>query len=162
MARALRQLIGVGLALAAAACGGRAGAAPRETLVFWAFGREGEVVKSLVSDFERENPALHLVVQQIPWTSAHEKLDDLFHRPEGPVRFAGEDGQYVAGKLAAAERRFKRFVGADLMSFRQNRRNLAEKLKSESLRRLILLRSLHRFVPDLDRFDPAFTLSSVA
>ena len=78
MARALRQLIGVGLALAAAACGGRAGAAPRETLVFWAFGREGEEVKSLVSDFERENPALHLVVQQIPWTSAHEKLLTAF------------------------------------------------------------------------------------
>ena len=78
MARTLRQLIGVGLALAAAACGGRAGAAPRETLVFWAFGREGEVVKSLVADFERENPALHLIVQQIPWTSAHEKLLTAF------------------------------------------------------------------------------------
>ena len=78
MARPIRQLIGVGLALICAACGGRAGAAPRETLVFWAFGREGEVVKSLVSDFERENPALHLVVQQIPWTSAHEKLLTAF------------------------------------------------------------------------------------
>jgi multiple sugar transport system substrate-binding protein len=78
MARPLRQLIGVGLALTAAACGARAGAAQRETLVFWAFGREGEVVKSLVSEFERENPALHLVVQQVPWTSAHEKLLTAF------------------------------------------------------------------------------------
>src|SRR2546423_12624802 len=45
-----------------------------ETLCILAFGREGEVVKSLVSDCERENPALPLVVQQVPWTSAHEKL----------------------------------------------------------------------------------------
>jgi multiple sugar transport system substrate-binding protein len=78
MARPLRELIGVGLALFCAACGGHAGAAQRETLVFWAFGREGEVVKGLVSDFERENPSLHLVVQQIPWTSAHEKLLTAF------------------------------------------------------------------------------------
>lgn len=77
MARALGQLICLGLALSTAACG-RAGAAQRETLVFWAFGREGEVVKSLVSEFDRENPDLHLVVQQIPWTSAHEKLLTAF------------------------------------------------------------------------------------
>jgi multiple sugar transport system substrate-binding protein len=51
--------------------------APREdasTVDFWAFGREGEVVASMVPDFEKANPGLHVRVQQIPWTAAHEKL----------------------------------------------------------------------------------------
>ena len=37
-------------------------------------GREGEVVQELVRDFEREHPGVHVQVQQIPWTAAHEKL----------------------------------------------------------------------------------------
>src|SRR5712691_7771925 len=41
-------------------------------------GREGEIVRGLVSEFERRNPDLHLIVQQIPWTSAHEKLLTAF------------------------------------------------------------------------------------
>jgi multiple sugar transport system substrate-binding protein len=44
------------------------------TLRFWAMGREGEVVQELVRDFEREHPGVHVIVQQIPWTAAHEKL----------------------------------------------------------------------------------------
>ena len=44
------------------------------TLRFWAMGREGEVVQELVRDFERENPGVRVVVQQIPWGAAHEKL----------------------------------------------------------------------------------------
>ncbi len=44
------------------------------TLRFWAMGREGEVVQELVRDFERENPAIRVRVQQIPWSAAHEKL----------------------------------------------------------------------------------------
>jgi multiple sugar transport system substrate-binding protein len=44
------------------------------TLRFWALGREGEVVAELVRDFERENPGVHVQVQQIPWGAAHEKL----------------------------------------------------------------------------------------
>jgi multiple sugar transport system substrate-binding protein len=44
------------------------------TLRFWAMGREGEVVETLVHDFERAHPAIHVVVQQIPWNAAHEKL----------------------------------------------------------------------------------------
>ena len=54
-----------------------AACAPREsrdTLRFWAFGREGEVVAQLVRDFEREHPGVHVRVQQIPWSAAHEKL----------------------------------------------------------------------------------------
>jgi multiple sugar transport system substrate-binding protein len=59
------------LALASAACA--PGGSP-DTLRFWAFGREGEVVADLVRDFEHEHPGVHVRVQQIPWTAAHEKL----------------------------------------------------------------------------------------
>lgn len=59
-------------ALLLAAC------APREAgvtrLRFWAMGREGEVVRELVRDFEREHPGIRVEVQQIPWSAAHEKL----------------------------------------------------------------------------------------
>jgi multiple sugar transport system substrate-binding protein len=44
------------------------------TLHFWAMGREGEVVQTLVPEFERRNPGLRVKVQQIPWSAAHEKL----------------------------------------------------------------------------------------
>jgi multiple sugar transport system substrate-binding protein len=48
--------------------------ASRTAIRFWGFGREGEVVRELVPEFERRNPHLRVVVQQIPWTAAHEKL----------------------------------------------------------------------------------------
>jgi multiple sugar transport system substrate-binding protein len=41
---------------------------------FWAMGREGEVVQELVPEFERRHPGVHVRVQQIPWSAAHEKL----------------------------------------------------------------------------------------
>ena len=44
------------------------------TIRMWAMGREGEVVGDLVKDFEREHPDIHVHVQQIPWSAAHEKL----------------------------------------------------------------------------------------
>jgi multiple sugar transport system substrate-binding protein len=58
-------------------CGGDAGA---ETAVvrFWAFGREGELVRRLVPEFEARHPGIHVEVQQIPWTAAHEKLLTAF------------------------------------------------------------------------------------
>jgi multiple sugar transport system substrate-binding protein len=37
-------------------------------------GREGEVASELLAAFERENPGLHVRVEQLPWTAAHEKL----------------------------------------------------------------------------------------
>ncbi|MEO8218701.1 MAG: sugar ABC transporter substrate-binding protein [Acidobacteriota bacterium] len=46
----------------------------RETLELWGLGREGEVVAELIPEFERRNPGIHVVVQQIPWSAAHEKL----------------------------------------------------------------------------------------
>ncbi len=37
-------------------------------------GVEGEIVKQLVPEFERQHPDIRVRVQQIPWTAAHEKL----------------------------------------------------------------------------------------
>jgi multiple sugar transport system substrate-binding protein len=53
------------------------GCTPHEegtTLRLWGFGREGEVAQQLVGDFERAHPGVHVKVQQIPWSAAHEKL----------------------------------------------------------------------------------------
>ncbi len=47
-------------------------------LHFWAMGREGEVVTSLLRAFERENPGLRVRVEQLPFTAAHEKLLTAF------------------------------------------------------------------------------------
>lgn len=41
---------------------------------FWAFGSEGENVKALIPGFEKSHPGLHVKLQVIPWTAAHEKL----------------------------------------------------------------------------------------
>ena len=46
----------------------------REHLEFWALGSEGELVAKLIPEFERRNPSIHVVIQQIPWNAAHEKL----------------------------------------------------------------------------------------
>lgn len=48
--------------------------AKREAVRFWGLGREGEVVRELVPEFERRHPGITVEVQQIPWTAAHEKL----------------------------------------------------------------------------------------
>jgi multiple sugar transport system substrate-binding protein len=41
-------------------------------------GREGEVVAELLPEFERTHPGIHVRVQQLPWTAAHEKLLTAF------------------------------------------------------------------------------------
>ena len=46
----------------------------RTIVRFWAIGREGEVAADLVQDFLREQPDIHVEVQKLPWTAAHEKL----------------------------------------------------------------------------------------
>jgi multiple sugar transport system substrate-binding protein len=51
---------------------------PREILTFWGLGSEGELVSKLIPEFERRNPNIHVVVQQIPWSAAHEKLLTAF------------------------------------------------------------------------------------
>ena len=48
------------------------------TIEFWAMGREGEVVQELMPEFERAHPGIRVEVQQLPWTSAHEKLLTAF------------------------------------------------------------------------------------
>lgn len=71
------RLLVAGLLLAGLAAG--CTRAPQgETIRFWAMGREAEVVTELVADFEKENPGLHVDVQNIPMTAAHEKLLTAF------------------------------------------------------------------------------------
>lgn len=48
------------------------------TLKLWAMGREGEEVAALTAEFERLHPGVRVDVQQLPWTSAHEKLLTAF------------------------------------------------------------------------------------
>jgi multiple sugar transport system substrate-binding protein len=60
----------------AAGCG--PSVAPETVLRFWAMGREGEVVAELLPEFERAHPGIHVKVQQLPWTAAHEKLLTAF------------------------------------------------------------------------------------
>lgn len=43
-------------------------------LEFWVLGHEGDAVKALVTQFEKNHPRIKIKVQQIPWSSAHEKL----------------------------------------------------------------------------------------
>jgi multiple sugar transport system substrate-binding protein len=68
---ALAVVLAVPAVLALGACGDAGGTT---TLRFWAMGREGEVAAELVAAFERDHPGIRVDVQQLPWTSAHEKL----------------------------------------------------------------------------------------
>ena len=47
-------------------------------LRIWAMGREGEVLRELVPEFERVHSGVRVRVQQIPWSAAHEKLLTAF------------------------------------------------------------------------------------
>ncbi|CAN5902801.1 sugar ABC transporter substrate-binding protein [soil metagenome] len=74
--RALRTL-GAGAVAAIAApllggCGRRDD--PAGSLDFWAMGREAEVVAELLPEFYARHPGVRVRIQQLPWTSAHEKL----------------------------------------------------------------------------------------
>ncbi|MEA2602930.1 MAG: multiple sugar transport system substrate-binding protein [Acidobacteriota bacterium] len=67
--------MGLLLTASLASCAPRADTADTGvTLRFWALGREGEVVKDLIPEFERRNPGIRVDVQQIPFLNAHEKL----------------------------------------------------------------------------------------
>lgn len=44
------------------------------TVEFWTIGREGEAVAHLLPTFEKAHPYIHVRIQQIPLTAAHEKL----------------------------------------------------------------------------------------
>ena len=69
----------VALALTALACACvRGNTSDTAELNVWAFGAEGEALGPMARDFERANPDVHVRVQQIPWTAAHEKLLTAF------------------------------------------------------------------------------------
>ena len=65
------------MALALAACGAP-GTADVTVIKFWTIGREGEVVRGLLDDFERTHPGVRVDAQQMPLTAAHEKLLTAF------------------------------------------------------------------------------------
>ena len=52
--------------------------AGRTEVHFWLMGREAEVIAQLLPEFERRNPNVRVIVQQLPWTAAHEKLLTAF------------------------------------------------------------------------------------
>ncbi|MGY3040782.1 multiple sugar transport system substrate-binding protein [Rhodanobacter sp. TND4EL1] len=58
--------------------GSCAEAPDRHELTFWTIGREGEAVIKLLPAFERAHPDIHVTVQQLPLTAAHQKLLTAF------------------------------------------------------------------------------------
>jgi multiple sugar transport system substrate-binding protein len=64
----------MGAAIAAPAVLAGCGRGDANTVRFWAMGREGEVAVQLLAGFKAENPGIRVQVEQLPWTSAHEKL----------------------------------------------------------------------------------------
>jgi multiple sugar transport system substrate-binding protein len=66
------------LAVLSLTTGCRSSPSGETVLRFWAMGREGEVVTELLPEFERAHPGIHVKVQQLPWTAAHEKLLTAF------------------------------------------------------------------------------------
>jgi multiple sugar transport system substrate-binding protein len=79
MSSVRRGVVLAGIVLCAAlgsACG-RTPAAD-QSLTFWTIGREGEAIVKLLPDFERTHPDIHMEVQQLPLTAAHQKLLTAF------------------------------------------------------------------------------------
>src|SRR6185369_7557120 len=77
-ARPQRALLAAAILAGIVWAGCRASQSGRVTIRFWGMGREGEVVAELLPEFERAHPGIHVEVQQIPWTAAHEKLLTAF------------------------------------------------------------------------------------
>jgi multiple sugar transport system substrate-binding protein len=73
-----RGAIAVAALAAALGAGGCRDHDAGTTIVMWAMGREGELVTALTRDFEGEHPGVRVVVQQVPWQAAHEKLLTAF------------------------------------------------------------------------------------
>jgi multiple sugar transport system substrate-binding protein len=66
------------LTLCSALLGSCAPAPPGTQLTFWTIGREGEAIVQLLPAFERAHPDIHVKVQQLPLTAAHQKLLTAF------------------------------------------------------------------------------------
>jgi multiple sugar transport system substrate-binding protein len=52
--------------------------ATNHELTFWTIGREGEAILKLLPDFEHAHPDIHVNVQQLPLSAAHQKLLTAF------------------------------------------------------------------------------------
>jgi multiple sugar transport system substrate-binding protein len=75
MRRVSRRAVLKGIAATAAASAGCSRRSNRSTqITFWAVGREGEVAGELIAEFERQHADIHVQIQKLPWTAAHEKL----------------------------------------------------------------------------------------
>ena len=79
-ARGCRRFAALVLVVGAAILGGACAERSTDVTIvrFWAMGREGEVVNTLLPEFERTHPGIRVLVQQLPWTAAHEKLLTAF------------------------------------------------------------------------------------
>ncbi|WP_046970711.1 sugar ABC transporter substrate-binding protein [Dyella japonica] len=66
------------LSVAALLLAGCSSSQDAHTLTFWTIGREGEAVVKLLPEFEREHPGIHVNVQQLPLSAAHQKLLTAF------------------------------------------------------------------------------------
>jgi multiple sugar transport system substrate-binding protein len=73
----VRRAAVLGLLVVFTACGPPA-ASHEVTIRLWAIGREGEVVRQFLPEFERTHPGIRVREQQIPFTAAHEKLLTAF------------------------------------------------------------------------------------
>ena len=67
-----------GVAAATLGLGGCRRADADAPLRFWAMGREGEVLETLLAPLLREQPRLRVRVEKLPWSAAHEKLLTAF------------------------------------------------------------------------------------
>ena len=100
--RVLRRAGPTLLCMALLGCGGSSPAAT--VLQLWAMGREGEVVEQMMPAFEARHPGVHVRVQQIPWSAAHEKLLTAFVGDAMPDVFqAGNTWLPELAALAALE-----------------------------------------------------------
>ncbi|MEO8998683.1 MAG: sugar ABC transporter substrate-binding protein [Rhodanobacter sp.] len=74
-----RSVLLAGVALCAALIGACTQTpAADQPLTVWTIGREGEALIKLLPDFERAHPGIHVKVQQLPLTAAHQKLLTAF------------------------------------------------------------------------------------
>ncbi|MDN5939367.1 MAG: sugar ABC transporter substrate-binding protein [Salinisphaera sp.] len=69
-----RGMIGWLVLAAASLTVGCSASEENQPVTFWAMGREGEMVRELITDFEQAHPEIHVDVQTVPWKGAHQKL----------------------------------------------------------------------------------------
>ena len=80
-----KRLLVLSLVLAACLMASRGRATSDVTVIrFWTMGREGEVIKDFVGEFERTHKGIRIDIQQLPWASAHEKLMTAFAGDASP------------------------------------------------------------------------------